>query len=77
MRVELIKKYAVAIRELPKGTQLRVSNALGNELIKLKVAKELGVYTQEEEVEHMVAIAVDNEEKPKVKKVTKEKKVVD
>jgi hypothetical protein len=71
MRIILIKDHAVALRVLPKGTELRVSNALGAELIKLKVAKEFGDYTTEEKVEHILEVAFDNEEKPKVKKITK------
>ena len=74
MRIVLIKDYAVALRVLPKGTELRVSNKLGAELIELKVAKEFGDYTKEERVEHILEIAFDNEEKPKVKKITKVKK---
>ena len=74
MRIVLIKDYAVALRVLPKGTELRVSNKLGAELIELKVAKEFGDYTKEEKVEHILEIAFDNEEKPKVKKITKTKK---
>jgi hypothetical protein len=53
---------------------LRVSNKLGKELIKLKVAKALDGFTFEEQIEHIVEVAMDNEEKPKVKKVTKKKK---
>jgi len=74
MRIELTTDYAIHTRTLPEGTQLRVSNKLGNELISLKVAKALDGFTEEEMVEHIVQIAMDNEEKPKVKKVTKKKK---
>ena len=74
MKIELTKDYAIFARTLPEGTQLRVSNALGKELIKKGVAKSFDGYTEEEEVEHIVQIAVDNEELPKVKKVTKKKK---
>ena len=74
MKIELTKDYAIFTRTLPEGTQLRVSNALGKELIKKGVAKSFDGYTAEEEVEHIVQIAVDNEELPKVKKVTKKKK---
>ena len=74
MKIELTKDYAIFARTLPEGTQLRVSNALGKELIKKGVAKSFDGYTAEEEVEHIVQIAVDNEELPKVKKVTKKKK---
>ena len=74
MKIELTKNYAIFTRTLPEGTQLRVSNALGKELIKKGVAKSFDGYTEEEEVEHIVQIAVDNEELPKVKKVTKKKK---
>jgi hypothetical protein len=38
------------------------------------VAKEFGDYTTEEKVEHILEIAFDNEEKPKVKKITKVEK---
>lgn len=71
MRIQLTKDHAVALRVLPKGTELRVSNKLGRELIKSKVAKEFGDYTTEEKVEHILEVAFDNEEKPKVKKITK------
>ena len=74
MRIVLIKDHAVALRVLPEGTELRVSNALGTELIELQVAKEFGDYTKEEKVEHFLEVAFDNEEKPKVKKITKTKK---
>lgn len=74
MRIELTKDYAIHTRTLPEGTQLRVSNKLGKELIKLKVAKALDGYTYEEQIEHIVEVAMDNEEKPKVKKITKNKK---
>jgi len=74
MRIELTTDYAIHTRTLPEGTQLRVSNKLGKELISLKVAKALDGFTEEEMVEHIVQIAMDNEEKPKVKKVTKKKK---
>ena len=77
MKIELTKDYAIFARTLPEGTQLRVSNALGKELIKKGVAKSFDGYTEEEEVEHIVQIAVDNEELPKVKKVTKKKKRTD
>ena len=77
MKIELTKNYAIFTRTLPEGTQLRVSNALGKELIKKGVAKSFDGYTEEEEVEHIVQIAVDNEELPKVKKVTKKKKRTD
>lgn len=75
MKIELTKDYAIFARTLPEGTQLRVSNALGKELIKKGVAKSFDGYTEEEEVEHIVQIASDNEELPKVKKVTKKKKL--
>jgi hypothetical protein len=74
MRIVLIKDYAVALKVLTEGTELRVSNKLGAELIELEVAKEFGDYTKEERVEHILEIAFDNEEKPKVKKITKVKK---
>lgn len=74
MRIELTMDHAIHTRTLPEGTQLRVSNKLGKELISLKVAKALDGFTEEEMVEHIVQIAMDNEEKPKVKKVTKKKK---
>ena len=77
MKIELKKDYAIFTRTLPEGTQLRVSNALGKELIKKGVAKSFDGYTAEEEVEHIVQIASDNEELPKVKKVTKKKKRTD
>ena len=77
MKIELTKDYAIFTRTLPEGTQLRVSNALGKELIKKGVAKSFDGYTAEEEVEHIVQIASDNEELPKVKKVTKKKKRTD
>lgn len=70
MKIELIKKHKVASRMLPKGTQLRVSNTLGRELIKLKVAEEFNGYTKEEDTEQMLLVAFDNEERPKVKNVT-------
>ena len=73
MRIVLIKDHAVALRVLPEGTELRVSNKLGAVLIALEVAKEFGDYTTEEKVEHILEIAFDNEEKPKVKKITKVK----
>ena len=74
MRIELTKDYAIHERTLPEGTQLRVSNKLGKELIDLKVAKALDDFTEEEKIEHIVQVAMDNEELPKVKKVTKKKK---
>jgi len=74
MRIILIKDYAVALRVLPEGTELRVSNKLGAELITSEVAKEFEDYTKEEKVEHILEVAFDNEEKPKVKKITKTKK---
>jgi len=74
MRIELTTDYAIHERTLPEGTQLRVSNKLGKELIDLKVAKALDDFTKEEKIEHIVQVAMDNEELPKVKKVTKKKK---
>jgi len=74
MRIELTKDYAIHAKTLPEGSQLRVSNKLGKELIELKVAKALDGFTFEEQIEHIVEVAMDNEEKPKVKKVTKKKK---
>ena len=74
MRIELTTDYAIHTRKLPEGSQLRVSNKLGKELIDLKVAKALDGFTFEEEIEHIVEVAMDNEELPKVKKVTKKKK---
>jgi hypothetical protein len=74
MRIVLTKDHAVHARTLPEGSQLRVSNKLGKELIDLKVAKALDGFTFEEQIEHIVEVAMDNEEKPKVKKVTKKKK---
>lgn len=78
MRIELTMDYAIHARTLPKGTQLRVANKLGKELIKLKVAKEFDDYTQEEKIEHVVEVAIANDEKPiakkpKVKKITTNK----
>jgi hypothetical protein len=74
MRIELTKDYAIHARTLPEGTQLRVSKSLGKELIDLKVAKALDGFTFEEEIEHIIEVAMENEETPKVKKVTKKKK---
>jgi len=74
MRIILTRDYAVARRILKSGTELRVSNKLGAELIEFGAAKEFGDYTQEEKVEHILEVAFDNEEKPKVKKITKVKK---
>ena len=74
MRIELTKDYAIHERTLPEGTQLRVSKSLGKELIDLKVAKALDGFTFEEEIEHIIEVAMENEETPKVKKVTKKKK---
>ena len=74
MRIELTKDYAIHARTLPEGTQLRVSKSLGKELINLKVAKALDGFTFEEEIEHIIEVAMENEELPKVKKVTKKKK---
>lgn len=71
MKIELTKNHKLVSRVLPKGTQVRVSNKFGRELIKLKVAKEFNGYTVEEETEEMLLIAFDNEEKPKVKNITK------
>lgn len=71
MKIELTKDHKLISRVLPKGTQVRVSNKFGRELIKLKVAKEFNGYTIEEETEEMLLIAFDNEEKPKVKNITK------
>ena len=73
MRIILTKDHAVALRVLPEGTELRVSNKLGAELIELQVAKEFGDYTKEEKVEHILEVAFDNEEKPKVKKIKTKK----
>ena len=39
MKIELTQDYAVVTRVLPEGTQMRVSNKLGKELIELGVAK--------------------------------------
>jgi predicted nucleotidyltransferase len=77
MKIELTEDHKVVTRVLPKGTQMRVSNKFGKELIDLGVAKSFDGYTAEEEVEHIVQIASDNEELPKVKKVTKKKKRTD
>ena len=77
MKIELTQDHKVVTRVLPKGTQMRVSNKFGKELIDLGVAKSFDGYTAEEEVEHIVQIASDNEELPKVKKVTKKKKRTD
>jgi hypothetical protein len=74
MKIELLQDHAVARRVLPQGTQLRVSNKLGKELIDLGVAKSFDGYTKEEQVEHILQIAADNEETPIVKKITKRKK---
>tara|TARA_Y100000385_G_scaffold265111_1_gene299105 strand:- start:237 stop:470 length:234 start_codon:yes stop_codon:yes gene_type:complete len=74
MRIELTTDYAIHERTLPEGTQLRVSKSLGKELIDLKVAKALDGFTFEEEIEHIIEVAMENEELPKVKKVTKKKK---
>jgi hypothetical protein len=77
MKIELLQDHAVARRVLPQGTQLRVSNKLGKELIDLGVAKSFDGYTKEEQVEHILEIAADNEETPIVKKITKRKKQSD
>ena len=77
MKIELLQDHAVAKRVLPQGTQLRVSNELGKELIDLGVAKGFDGYTKEEQVEHILEIAADNEETPIVKKITKRKKQSD
>lgn len=77
MRIVLTKAHAVHARTLPKGSEMRVTKELGNKLISLKVAKEFDDYTEEEKIEHIVEVAIDNEEKPKVKKVTKKKKNID
>lgn len=74
MRIELTTDYAIHAKTLPEGSQLRVSNKLGKELIKLKVAKALDGFTFEEKIEHIIEVAMENEELPKVKKVTKKKK---
>ena len=74
MKIELLQDHAVARRVLPQGMQLRVSNKLGKELIDLGVAKSFDGYTKEEQVEHILEIAADNEETPIVKKITKRKK---
>jgi hypothetical protein len=74
MKIELLQDHAVAIKVLPQGTQLRVSNKLGKELIDLEIAKGFDGYTKEEQVEHILEIAADNEETPIVKKITKRKK---
>ena len=36
MRIELTKDYAIHAKTLPEGSQLRVSNKLGKELIEIK-----------------------------------------
>lgn len=48
MRIELTKKYAIHVKELPKGSQLKVTNELGRELISKGVAIEIGHATFEE-----------------------------
>jgi len=73
MKIQLTENYAVALKVLPQGTQLRVSNNLGKELIDLGVAKDFDGYTKEEEVEHILEIAAKNETTPIVKKITKRK----
>jgi len=78
MRIELTMDYAIHTRTLPEGSQLRVANKLGKELIKLKVAKALDGFTEEEKIEHVVEVAIANDEKPiakkpKVKKITTNK----
>ena len=74
MKIELLQDHAVGRKLLLQGMQLRVSNKLGKELIDLGVAKSFDGYTKEEQVEHILEIAADNEETPIVKKITKRKK---
>ena len=61
MRIELTKAYKVDYRKLPKGTQMRVSNAKGQKLIDKKVAKRLDGPTSEEKVEHTLQEAIEKE----------------
>jgi hypothetical protein len=62
MRIEIIKKYAIHVKELKKGTQLRVRKWLGEELIKKGVAIELDVEINEEIVETAIQEFFDEAE---------------
>ena len=57
MRIVLIKDYAVALKVLPEGTELRVSNKLGAELIKLEVepAPRLGNFVSSKDIQESSA----------------------
>ena len=62
MRIEITKKYAIHVKELKKGTQLRVRQWLGEELIKKGVAIELDVEIKEELVENAMQSAFEEAE---------------
>lgn len=68
MKIILTKKHKLHSRELPKGTELRVSNELGKELIKKKVAKEFNGDTYEEKVETAIRVSMEEVETAEVKK---------
>lgn len=69
MRIQLTKKYAIHVKELPKGTQIKCTNELGRELIDKGVAIEINQVTFEEiDVINKTIAEIENFDKKKHKK---------
>lgn len=75
MRIRLTKKYAIHVKELPKGTELKCTNELGRELIEKGVAVEINHATKEEiaTVDRLIDDLEDFDKKKHTKKTKKEK----
>lgn len=75
MRVKLLKAFAPHMRKLPKGSELRVTNDYGRELISKGIAEEMDGITKDEivtleQIVHDMDEAEENVKPKKVKKVT-------
>tara|TARA_R110000868_G_scaffold108761_4_gene296612 strand:- start:3847 stop:4116 length:270 start_codon:yes stop_codon:yes gene_type:complete len=73
MRIQLTEDYAIHVKTLPEGTQLKCTGELGRELINKGVAVEIDVPTLEEFAVVDIAIA-ELEEADKKKHKPKKKK---
>lgn len=70
MRVTLIKSWTPHKRELKPGTEVRVTNECGRDLIEKGIAEPLDGYTKAE-IETVEQLIADQD--PEIKKVTPKK----
>ena len=69
MRIRLLKAHTPHTRKLKKGTEMRVTSDYGRELIEKGIAELMDGYTKAE-IETVEALIDEQEDTPKIKKVT-------